>query len=36
MSKVKNNKKVNQKFKQNYFSYYDDVKDFSKGYKEDW
>ena len=36
MNKLKNNKKTNEKFKQSYFSYYDDVKHYSKGNKEDW
>lgn len=34
-----NDKKINQKtqkFKQSYYNYYDDVKDHTKGFKEDW
>lgn len=30
------NKKLYAKFKQNYYAYYDDIKDHSKGVKEDW
>ena len=31
--KLKNN---NKKFKQSYFDYYDDIKDHTKGFREDW
>lgn len=36
---VKNKKNIkleNQKIKQKYFDFYDDIKDYSKGFKEDW
>ena len=29
-------KKDNQNYKQKYFEFYDDVKDHTKGFKEDW
>mgnify|MGYP003304964619 CR=1 FL=1 len=32
-NKIKQN---NQKLKQQYYDFYDDVKDYTKGYKEDW
>ncbi len=31
-----NIKKQNEKLKQQYYSFYDDVKDYTKGFKEDW
>lgn len=32
-NKIKQN---NKKLKEQYYSYYDDVKDHTKGFKEDW
>ena len=29
-------KEQNKKLKEKYFTYYDDVKDHTKGFKEDW
>ena len=31
-----NIKKKNKKLKQQYYTFYDDVKDYTKGFKEDW
>ena len=33
---MEDKKKQNQKLKQQYYDYYDDVKDYTKGFKEDW
>ncbi len=32
----KNIKKQNEKIKLQYFAFYDDIKDHTKGFKEDW
>ncbi len=29
-------RKQNEKLKQQYYSFYDDIKDHTKGFKEDW
>ena len=29
-------KQQNKKMKQKYYDFYDDIKDYSKGFKEDW
>ena len=32
----KKQKELNKKIKQQYYDFYDDVKDHTKGFKEDW